>query len=456
MADARQVPEGWGTFPSPPPPVRPELEIELLDQCIHCGFCIQACPTYRELGVETASPRGRLQMMKAVAEGQLAPDAGFADEMNLCLGCRACESACPSGVHYGQALEQARALAAQTAPPHLARRLTLRLAFRWLLPHGGRLRAGVALLRLAQRTGLLRPVAALLPRHWREMTAALPPAPGRAEHRQVSAALAAAAQPAAAEGPTVGFFRGCIQDALFAGTNAATAHLLRAAGCRVVAPPPHGAGPAGAAQTCCGALAAHGGDREYARELARRNIAAFEALGCDYVVNNAGGCGAMLREYGHLLHDDPAWAERAARFAAGVRDVSELLASQGLPALGPLPWRVTYQDSCHLHHGQRVKSQPRQLLQQVPGLTYVELKNADRCCGSAGIYNLTHPEMAGALLDEKMENATATQAEVIVTSNPGCLLQMRLGVQRAGLADRVRVLHLVDLLEAARIAAGES
>ena len=443
MAEVRPVPEGWGRFPSPPAPVEPALDIALLDQCIHCGFCIQACPTYRDLGVETASPRGRLAMMKAVAQGQLAPDDGFAAEMDLCLGCRACESACPSGVQYGLALEQARALAARTAPPPLFKRLTLRLAFRRLLPHAGRLRLLVALLGSAQRTGLLRLVARLLPGRWREQVLALPPAPGAATRRELAAALV---EGPATGGPRVGLFRGCIQDALFAGTNAATVRLLQATGCGVTAPPQAGGG----AQTCCGALAAHGGDREYARALARRNIAAF--AGYDLVVNNAGGCGAILKEYGHLLRDDPVWAPRAADFAARVRDISEVLAERGLPVLGPLAQRVTYQDSCHLHHSQRVRQQPRRLLQAVPGLRYVELKDADRCCGSAGIYNLTHPEMAGRVLAEKMDNAAATEAEVIVTSNPGCLLQLRLGLQRAGLADAVQVMHLADLLDAARSA----
>lgn len=437
MAGKPDALERWGEFIPWGDPKSNAIDSKLLDQCIHCGFCLQACPTYRETGLETASPRGRLAMMKGVVQGDLESDAGFAYEMNLCLGCRACESACPSGVQYGLVLEQARDLAEKTNPqPRLQR-----YAIRRVLPNARRLRSLVGLLGFYQRSGLrhLARRLHLVPAALRDMERALPEAPRRREPL------------ATGSGPVrVGLFLGCIQDALFQGTNAATSRLLAAAGCTVVVPDQL------AGQTCCGALAAHAGDRAWAKELARQNIAAFEQVDVQYIVNNAGGCGALLKEYSHLLHDEPEWAERAAAFAAKVKDISEVLVAQGLhkQELALPGVRVTYQDSCHLVHGQKVKSPPRTLLKAIKGIQYVELRDADRCCGSAGIYNLTHPEVSGAVLAEKMENAKATRAEIIVTANPGCLLQMRLGVERAGLADKVRVVHLVDLLDEALQAQG--
>lgn len=416
-------PGHWAQPQQPPrEPAISGLNYDALQQCIHCGLCLEACPTYRQTHSEIASPRGRLALMRAVAEGQLPVDEGFADPINLCLGCRACESACPSGVPYGHLLEEARALTVRQEPAPLG----LRLAMRYLLPYPRRLRLVAALVRAAQGLGLFR----LLPRRLREAAEALPPL--RAAGPPLRVADGAAAK------PEVLFFLGCVQEALLPQQNRAALQVLAAAGsgCRL----PEG-------QSCCGALAMHYGDLEGARALARRNIAAFEPFGGP-VVNHAGGCGAHLKEYGRLLKEDPQWAARAEAFAGRVRDLSEWLAERPLPAerLGHLDLQVTYQDSCHLAHGQGVRRQPRQALQAIPGLHLEEMEQADQCCGSAGIYNLIQRQMAGRVLDEKMGHAQQTGAAVIVTANPGCYLQLCQGVRRQGLAGQVEVLSLAELL----------
>jgi len=421
---------GWAV-PEPPPAQSAisGLDYEGLQKCIHCGFCIQACPTYRQTGVELASPRGRIAVMRAVAEGRLPVDEGFADPMSLCLGCRACETACPSGVPYGHLLEEARDLAARTVPQPWY----VRFAVRHLMPYLGRLRLLGRVAAVAQRLGLFR----LIPGSLRDLALGLPPI-------QMPRPYPA---PAADQGPGVLFFHGCIQEAFLQQQNQATVQVLRAAGAVVTVPP---------GQTCCGALAAHYGDREGARVLAMRNIALFEGH-AGPIINSAGGCGAQLKEYGHLLADDPVWAERAKAFSARVRDLSEWLVVAGMPAgaLHPLDGvAVTYQDSCHLAHGQKVRRQPRALIRAIPGLHYREMYAADQCCGSAGIYNIIRPEMSGKVLAEKMGNAAATEAGVIVSSNPGCYLQLCQGVRRHGLQGKVEVLSLAELLVRSLEAAG--
>lgn len=405
------------SVPAPPPekPAISGLDYEGLNRCIHCGFCLQACPTYRQTGVELHSPRGRLMLLRAAAEGHLPVDSGLAEPLDACLGCRACETACPSGVPYGRLLVQARALTAPVAPPPWP----VRFALRHLLPYPARLRAAAALARLAQRVGLFR----LLPAALRRAAEALPPL--------------AAPRPypvPAAGAPGALFFAGCIQEALLQPQNRAAVAVIGAAAGSCAVPP---------GQTCCGALHAHAGDLEAARALARRNIAAFEAHPGP-VINHAGGCGAHLKVYGHLLRDDPAWAERARAFAARVRDLSEWLAETGLAKerLGALPMTVTYQDSCHLAHGQGVRRAPRELLRAIPGIDLREMSGADQCCGSAGLYSLTHPDMSGKLLAEKLASVAETGARVLVTSNPGCYLHLRQG---AG-PDLV-VVTLAELLE---------
>lgn len=411
-------------------PAISELDYDGLQKCIHCGFCLQSCPTYRETGVEVASPRGRLALMRAVSEGKLPVDQGFADPLQLCLGCRACETACPSGVPYGRLLEEGRALAATVAPTPW----WLRFGLRHLIGHPGRLRAIGGLLRIAQRTGLLR----LLPAGpLRDLAGAMPPVEPVRPYAAPAAPPAAATAPGQAPPVPVAFFHGCVQEAFLHGQNQAAVQVMAAAGAGVAVP---------AGQVCCGALHAHTGDLEGARALARRNIAAFEASPGP-IVNHAGGCGTHLKEYGHLLKDDPLWAARAKAFAARVRDLSEFLEEHPLPPLAPQDGvSVTYQDSCHLAHGQKVRRQPRKLIRSIPGLSFREMYGADQCCGSAGIYNVVQPEMAGKVLDRKMAHACATEAGVIVACNPGCYLQMRQGVLQRGLSAKVKVFSLAELL----------
>ncbi|MFO7173610.1 MAG: heterodisulfide reductase-related iron-sulfur binding cluster [Bacillota bacterium] len=446
-----------GTYQTAPATFRTEVQDEAL-RCVRCGFCLQACPTYRQTGIETASPRGRIAVILALAEGRLSPGPEAAGPLDLCLGCRACEAVCPSGIRYGWLLESARAALESALEPRrpwpvrLARRVGFALVARprWL-------RGLAALLAAAQKTGLLRAAAALLPRrlrHLREMALALPPAPTPALRRQWRRLLEPLPDgqgwrvPAA--GPRryrVGFFPGCVMDALFLSVNLAAVRVLAAAGCEVVI-------PAGAG--CCGALHVHAGLQEDGIALARQNAAAFARVGpLDAVIQNAGGCGAHVQEYGRLLAGTPE-AEAGAALARLSRDLSRWLVEVGLGAarLGPVPGKVTYQPSCHLENGQGVRAEPRQLLRAIPGLELVEMADADRCCGSAGIYNLTQPAMATALLDEKMARVRATGAETVVVTNPGCHLQMLAGVHRAGLAGRVRVRHLAEVLAEALAAAG--
>lgn len=408
-------------IPDPPPaePAISGLDWAGLQKCIHCGFCIQACPTYRATGLETASPRGRLALMRAVAEGKLPIDEGFADPMSLCLACRACETACPSGVPYGHLIEEARDLAAAKVKPAP---WPVRFAAKHLLPYPKRLRLLARAGRLAQRLNLFT----LLPKPLKGLATALPPI----------AAPAPYPQPAPGTHQVI-FFHGCVQDAVLNPQNQAALRVLDAAGLPALVPD---------GQTCCGALAGHLGDLEHARELARKNIALFEQHE-GLIVNHAGGCGAHLKEYGHLLKDDPAWAARARAFSARVRDLSEVVDPARLDLSTPQAKTVTYQDSCHLAHGQKVRTQPRRLVRAVPGATYREMPSADQCCGSAGIYNLIQSEMAGKVLAEKMENASSVEPEVIITANPGCYMQVCQGVQRHGLAGKVEVLTLAEWLD---------
>jgi glycolate oxidase iron-sulfur subunit len=418
--------------------LRETLDQDELTNCMRCGFCLPACPTYRETGLEQASPRGRLALMKAVADGMIEPDAAFADQMNLCLGCRACETACPAGVQFGRVLEQARAGIARRQPSSRIVQGLRKLFFELLFPHQHRLRMlgwWMELYRrsglrwLVQRSGLMR----LFPEHLREMEAVMPPASSKGVRERLGDII----RPEGTPRGRVGLFRGCIMDVLFTETNCNTARLLAKAGYEVIIPD---------AQRCCGALHAHAGEEEVAKRLARENIGAFREANVDWIVSNAGGCGAMLVEYAHHLWGDVLMEEDARWFSERVRDISRLVADviDDLP-LRRLEYRVTYQDSCHLRNGMRVM-EPRNLLHRIPGVTYVELFESDRCCGSAGIFNLTQPEMSKRILDEKMTHVKKTEADVLVTSNPGCLLQMKWGIRRAGLEHRMRAVHLADLL----------
>ncbi|MGE5216326.1 MAG: (Fe-S)-binding protein [Chloroflexota bacterium] len=408
------------------------LDLPELYQCVHCGLCLNHCPTYRVLRLEPESPRGRIHLVKAAAEGRIELNERFKEHLYLCLLCRACETACPSGVQYGRIAEAARA---QLGPPGSELgSAVLKFVFTQLLPYRRRLRVLFAILRLYQRTRLQRALQGLMPKKLRDMDALLPLIPKR------FFAPRAPVTPAMGEHrATVALLDGCVMPLLFGGVNDATVRVLRRNGCDVIFPKN---------QTCCGALNLHNGESAAAKRMARRNIDAFLDSGADAFVVNAAGCGAAMKDYDYLLRDDPDYRDKAAQFSEKVKDAGEFLAALGLVGnLGRLEMTVTYQDPCHLAHGQDVRSQPRQLLRAIPGLKLVEMDGADRCCGSAGIYNLTHSALSQRLLDEKMLAIAATHAGAVVAPNPGCMLQLGAGARRTGV--ELEVYHLMDLLERA-------
>ncbi len=406
-----------------------------LDTCIRCGLCLPSCPTYEVSRTEMEGPRGRIALMRAAADGRVGAGGALREHLGSCLGCRSCETACPSGVRYGALLGQAREAIEAERPKSGAERFARWLCLRQLLPRRGRLRMLAGLTRAARALGLPR-LARMGPGWLRRAVALLPPAAGeRLEGRGVRADVPE-------RRGTVAFFRGCVQDAFLPSVNAATVRVLERNGYEV-----HSL----ESETCCGAAALHLGEVELARELARRNLDAFDPERYDAIVSNAGGCGAMLKGYPRLLAHGAggdAWDPRAEPFAAKVRDVSELLAENlGAPPNVAVSGRATYVDSCHLRHAQKITAAPRELLRRIPGLELVELSRPDFCCGSAGVYNLLRPDDAGRVLDVKMEDVRATGAGLIVTTNPGCQLQLAAGVRRAGLD--ARVVHLVELLDLA-------
>jgi glycolate oxidase iron-sulfur subunit len=424
---------------------------ERLSHCVHCGFCLPVCPTYVRLGDEADSPRGRLHLMRAVTEGRLDPGAAaYQRHLDRCLGCRACESVCPSGVEYGLLLERAREVAVAARRPAAIQRVLLRLVEGGLLFRGWMLAS--RLLRASRLPALL---ARLLPgrrgglgqlRLGSAMLAASGPgsrvrrAAGVDSHHARSGAVPTPWGPDAAGEPRrVGLLRGCVQEGLFHRVNQATHRVLEANGWEVVPVERQG---------CCGALHAHGGRMERARELARRNIAVFREADVDLVVANAAGCGATMREYHHLLEEaDPATVEMAEWFARRVRDVSELLAGEGrTPRVGAgLALKVAYDAPCHLLHGQRVARPPVRVLESIPGLVLVPLEGSEECCGGAGIYGITHPELGGRIGGDKVEAIRKSGAEVVATGNPGCMMQIGAGLRMAGLP--VDVVHPVELLD---------
>jgi glycolate oxidase iron-sulfur subunit len=434
--------------PAPPAPLALHgLSVDGVNQCVHCGLCLAYCPTFSTLGTEMDSPRGRIFLIKSLAEGRMALSDSVTRHLDLCLDCRACETVCPAGVPYGRLIEAARAEIERQRPGPWPRRAFRWLNFGLLLGHPRALRLAAAGLRLYQasglqwlvrRTGLARLLPGTLPA-WEALLPSLPPA---ADRRPLPS-LTPATGPRRAR---VALLTGCVQSVVFGAHNRATARVLARNGCEVVAP---------AGQGCCGALNAHGGDHARAVAMARRTIETFEGASAETVVVNTSGCGAHMKAYGTLLEGDPAWAERARRFAATVQDVAEFLARE--PLRGPLsavPLRLTYHDPCHVVHGQKIRSQPRTLLAQVPGVELVELPESDWCCGSAGLYNLTQPEMAGRLLERKVGHVVGTGAEAVVTANPGCILQIQAGLQARG--DRTPVLHLVEVLDRAYRSEGAS
>jgi glycolate oxidase iron-sulfur subunit len=426
---------------APPQPLTLHgLSVEGVNQCVHCGLCLAYCPTFSELGTEMDSPRGRIFLIKSLAEGRIGLSDPTVEHLSLCLDCRACETVCPAGVPYGQLIEAAKAEIERQRPGGPVRRTFRWLNFGLLLGHPRVLAAAAAGLRLYQasglqalvrRTGLVRLLPGTLS-VWEALLPTLPPAADRAPLPPVTPAV----------GPRrarVAMLTGCVQSVVFGAHNRATARVLARNGCEVVAP---------AGQGCCGALNAHGGDHARALDMAKRTIETFEAVAADAVIVNTSGCGAHMKAYGTLLAAEPAWAERAARFARTVQDVAEFLAREPLRGpLVPVPMTVTYHDPCHVVHGQKIRRQPRELLAQIPGLRVVDLPESDWCCGSAGIYNLTQPEMADRLLRRKVRNVESTGADVVVTANPGCILQIQAGLRAQG---RERpVLHLVEVLDRA-------
>jgi len=370
--------------------------------------------------------------VRAAAEGRVELNERFADHLNLCLMCRACETACPSGVKYGRIAEAARAELGPPGSP-LAR-AAANLAFKSLLPSPARLRLFARLLRLYQQSRLDGVVQKLLPSRLRAMSEMLPVVPGKFFTPRAELFPALGEKRA-----RVGMLSGCVMSVLFADINEATLNVLRRNGCEVVLPK---------SQICCGALNVHNGETATAKKMARQNIDAFLDAKLDAVIVNAAGCGAAMKEYGHLLGDDPDYAEKAEQFSRLVKDAGEFLVALGAIApRGRVELTVAYQDPCHLAHGQKVRAQPRALLKSIPGLRVIEMNGSDRCCGSAGIYNLTHPEMSQELLREKMASIAETGAEAVVAPNPGCMLQLRYGAKRYG--PSVQVFHLMDLLERA-------
>ena len=414
-----------------------------LDKCVHCGLCLSACPTYRELGIEMDSPRGRIYQMVQVHEGAPITES-YKEHIDLCLACRACETACPSGVPYGRLVEAARAEIEITAQRPWWTRAFRRFIFAHFLKSRTLLTIAGSGLYLYQASGLQALVRAskLLKLFGRlgDVESLSPPAQIPFFFRQIGKTFPAIGE----RRYRVAMMAGCIANVSFARLNEATVRVLQKNGCDVVIP---------GEQTCCGALHVHAGVKEEARKLARRNIDAVlsdakQAGGFDAVITNAAGCGSTLKEYGELLEDDPAYAAKAKEFEHLMKDVTEFLA--GIPLnmeMKPMPVTVTYQDSCHLAHGQKIKKAPRQLLQAIPGLTYREMPLADQCCGSAGTYNVMHTDMAMQLLEKKMGNAETTGAGIIATANPGCMLQLEAGVTRWGKAERV--MHVVEVLDEA-------
>jgi glycolate oxidase iron-sulfur subunit len=414
-----------------------------LDKCVHCGLCLNACPTYRELRLEMDSPRGRIYQMAQVAGG--APiTSSYVEHIELCLACRGCETACPSGVSYGRLVESARAQIETNIQRPWHTRWLRAFFFKKLLP--SRLNLGIlgTALYLYQASGLkwLVRVLGFLPARLRDLESLAPEADAPFFFPYYGKVLPAEGL----QRYRVAFLGGCIANFSFARLNEATVRVLQKNGCEVSIP---------ASQTCCGALHVHAGLPEEARKLARRNIDALRDGGFDAIITNAAGCGSTLKEYGELLEHDPAYAGDARRFAAHVKDVTEFLASIELnPDMAAQPIVATYQDSCHLAHGQKIRSAPRKLLQAVPGLELREMPLSDLCCGSAGIYNVLHTGMAMALLRKKMDAVKSTGAQVIVTANPGCMLQLAAGARRFSHGEKV--VHVVEILDQAYRAAKES
>ncbi len=408
---------------------------------MHCGLCLPTCPTYDATKVERNSPRGRISLMRAIADGQLEATTAFGEEMYFCLGCLACQTACPAGVNYAELFEHARAEAEQSGALKSPKRNFIRaFTLKWLFLDLRRLRAVARAIRLYQKLGIqsfLRHsgLVRLLPDRLRDVEAMTPEILSSFS----SDLIAPLTPPAGGKKFRVAMLTGCVQDPVFSDVNRDTVEALSRNGCEVVTP---------SGQSCCGSLHAHNGEWELARELARRNIDQFPPEQFDAIITNAGGCGSHLKHFSHLLADDSNYRERAKFWDEKVKDIHEWLMKIGLrpPELsnGQPVQIVTYHESCHLCHGQKITTQPRELLRTIPGLKLVELEESSWCCGSAGIYNLTQPEMAATLLHRKIQHIKSTGAQVVATANPGCLLQLINGARSEGL--NIRIVHPITLL----------
>jgi len=412
----------------PPPP-------ELINQCVHCGFCLPACPTYVLWGQEMDSPRGRIYLMKTASEGSTAMTPQWVEHFDSCLGCMSCMTACPSGVDYGKLIEATRAQIERHHERSSAEKLQRKMIFS-LFPNVARLRVLRPLLKFYQRSGLqgvVRGIGILkiLPKQFGTMEGLLPVL---GEHHEIPAVTPAQGS----RRKRVGLLLGCVQREFLSHVNAATVRVLAAEGCEVVAPKE---------QTCCGALLVHAGEEAPALALAKKVIDVFDQAKVEVIITNAGGCGSNVREYGYQLRDDPEYADRARAFSAKCRDITEFLMELGPRAeRHPLKMRVAYHDSCHLQHAQKVRTQPRDLLAAIPGLEVSDIPEGALCCGSAGIFNMVQPETADQLADRKADHITALAPNVVASGNPGCLIQLSTALRRRG--SRIRVLHTVELIDA--------
>jgi glycolate oxidase iron-sulfur subunit len=424
------------------------LDYSVVQQCIHCGMCLPTCPTYTATKEERHGPRGRISLVRAIADGRMELTKTFAEEMYFCLGCLACTSACPAGVNYAEIFEYARASAEESGILKSPKRKLIRwFTVKWLFMDLRRLLLVGKLMRFYQTLGLQKllrgsGVMKLMPKRLQELESMTPDIPAR-----FSAGMIPEITPAHGKKRfRVAMLTGCAQDLIFSEINRDTVEVLSYNGCEVYTP---------RHQSCCGSLHGHNGEWKLAQELARRNIDQFPPEEFDAIISNAGGCGSHLKHYHQFLADDPAYAQRALLWDSKLKDVHEWLARIGLtpvPARNVIPQKVTYHESCHLAHGQKITLEPRQLLRAIPGLELIELPESNWCCGSAGIYNLTQPEMAGVLLERKMKNIEKTGAPIVANGNSGCLLQLINGAKQRHM--KIRVVHPVILLAEAYHRAG--
>ncbi|MGB0033983.1 MAG: (Fe-S)-binding protein [Candidatus Acidiferrales bacterium] len=406
--------------------------------CIHCGLCLNQCPTYRLWGREADSPRGRIRQMLLVDQGRLELGETFVTHIDRCLDCRACETACPAGVEYGKLVEMARAQIEQKYKRPFLSRTLRNLVYRRLLPYPRRIAAAARVMRIYEGSGMraiARGIGILSLLGLQERERLMPKMDSKFFFTELGKTFPAQG----ARRARVAFFAGCVAQVMFAELNRATIRVLQANGCEVVVP---------RGQVCCGALAAHAGVRDVARDLAQTNMDAFLSEEFDAILTNSAGCGSTLKEYTHLFPTEDRSHGQAKKFEGKMKDVAEFLADLGLSAaLKQTPLRVTYQDSCHLAHGQKVREAPRKLIRAVPGVELVEMPLSDICCGAAGVYNVTQTEASLELLERKMDSVAHTKSQAIVTANPGCMIQLRAGAARRDTGQEV--LHVVELLDRA-------